>query len=62
MNTKSVFASLKKNAMLVVLFVVYLGFAMFTLFDVTPDNNIFSPANTAELLNQNAYVSFWEPV
>ncbi len=56
MNMKSVFASLKKNAMLVALFAVYLGFAMVTLFDVTPDNNIFSPANTAELINQNAYV------
>ena len=56
MNTKSLAATLKKNAMLVVLVAVYLGFILFTLFDATPDNNIFSPANTAELINQNAYV------
>lgn len=56
MNLKSISAPLKKNAMLVALIVVYLGFILFTLFDATPDNNIFSPANTAELINQNAYV------
>ncbi|MDO4483806.1 MAG: sugar ABC transporter permease [Clostridia bacterium] len=50
MNTKSILAGLKKNAMLVALVLVYLLFLILT------QGKIFSPANFSELINQNTYV------
>ncbi len=49
-NSKSVFETLKKNAMLVVLVLVYI------FFTITTDGNIFKPANFKALIDQNAYV------
>ena len=47
---KSVFSALKKNAMLVVLVLVYIFFM------ITTGGNIFKPANFKALIDQNAYV------
>ena len=49
-NSKSVFETLKKNAMLVVLVLVYIFFM------ITTGGNIFKPANFKALIDQNAYV------
>ncbi len=50
MNNKAILAALKKNAMLIVLVLVYLFFLILT------KGSIFSPSSFAELINQNAYV------
>ena len=50
MNKQSLLATLKKNAMLIVLVLVYLFFLILT------NGSIFSPSNFTELINQNAYV------
>ena len=50
LSMKSVLASLKKNAMLVVLVLVYIFFM------ITTGGNIFKPANFKALIDQNAYV------
>ena len=50
MENKSVLGVLKKNAMLVVLVLVYLFFLILT------HGGIFSPSSFTELINQNAYV------
>ena len=50
MKNKSVSAALKKNAMLIVLVLVYLFFLILT------KGGIFSPSSFTELINQNAYV------
>ncbi len=50
MNNKSIAASLKKNAMLIVLVLVYLFFVILT------GGSMFSPSSFTELINQNAYV------
>ena len=49
-NSKSIFETLKKNAMLVVLVLVYIFFM------ITTGGNIFKPANFKALIDQNAYV------
>ena len=50
MNKKDILASLKKNAMLIVLVLVYLFFLILT------QGGIFKPSSFSELINQNAYV------
>ena len=50
MNKKELLASLKKNAMLIVLVLVYLFFLILT------QGGIFKPSSFSELINQNAYV------
>ena len=50
MDKKSISASLKKNAMLIVLVLVYLFFWALT------QGSIFNPSSFTELINQNAYV------
>ena len=50
MEKKSISAILKKNAMLIVLVLVYLFFLILT------KGGIFKPSSFTELLNQNAYV------
>ena len=50
MNKKDLLASLKKNAMLIVLVLVYLFFLILT------QGGIFMPSSFSELINQNAYV------
>ena len=50
MNKKSFLATLKKNAMLIVLVLVYIFFMIMT------GGGIFSPANFKALIDQNAYV------
>ena len=50
MKNKTILATLKKNAMLIVLVLVYLFFLILT------KGGIFSPSSFAELINQNAYV------
>ena len=50
MDRKMISASLKKNAMLIVLVLVYVFFLILT------KGGIFSPSNFTELINQNAYV------
>ena len=50
MDKKAVLASLKKNAMLIVLVLVYLFFLILT------QGGIFKPSSFTELINQNAYV------
>ncbi len=50
MGSKSILSVLKKNAMLIVLVLVYL------LFMILTHGAIFSPANFSELINQNTYV------
>ena len=50
MEKKSLTAVLKKNAMLIVLVLVYLFFLILT------GGSIFSPSSFTELINQNAYV------
>ena len=50
MNKKDILASLKKNAMLIVLVLVYLFFLVLT------QGGIFEPSSFSELINQNAYV------
>ena len=50
MNKKALLASLKKNAMLIVLVLVYLFFLILT------QGGIFMPSSFSELINQNAYV------
>ena len=50
MDKKTILASLKKNAMLIVLVLVYLFFLILT------QGAIFKPSNFSELVNQNAYV------
>ena len=50
MENKTILATLKKNAMLIVLVLVYLFFLILT------KGGIFSPSSFAELINQNAYV------
>ena len=50
MDAKAILATLKKNAMLVVLVVVFLFFTILT------NGSIFSPSSFSELINQNAYV------
>ena len=50
LSMKTVFSSLKKNAMLVVLVLVYI------FFTITTGGNIFKPANFKALIDQNAYV------
>ncbi len=50
MDKKSILASLKKNAMLIVLVLVYLFFLILT------QGGIFKPSSFTELINQNAYV------
>ena len=50
MENKSIAAVLKKNAMLIVLVLVYLFFLILT------KGGIFSPSSFTELINQNAYV------
>ena len=50
MDNKTILATLKKNAMLIVLVLVYLFFLVLT------KGGIFSPSSFAELINQNAYV------
>ena len=50
MNKQSLLAVLKKNAMLIILVLVYLFFLIMT------KGTIFSPANFSELIKQNAYV------
>ena len=50
MGKKSYLETLKKNAMLIVLVLVYLFFLILT------KGSIFSPSSFTELINQNAYV------
>ncbi len=50
MNKRNILASLKKNAMLIVLVLVYLFFLILT------QGGIFKPSSFSELINQNAYV------
>ncbi len=50
MDKKQISAALKKNAMLIVLVLVYLFFLILT------KGGIFSPSSFTELINQNAYV------
>ena len=50
MDKKSLSAALKKNAMLIVLVLVYLFFLILT------KGGIFKPSSFTELINQNAYV------
>ena len=50
MNKKNVLESMKKNAMLIVLVLVYLFFMILT------QGGIFKPSSFTELVNQNAYV------
>ena len=50
MNKQSLLAVLKKNAMLIILVLVYLFFLIMT------KGGIFSPSSFTELINQNAYV------
>ena len=50
MGNKSLLATLKKNAMLIILVLVYLFFLALTR------GSIFSPSSFTELINQNAYV------
>ncbi len=50
MDKKMLMATLKKNAMLIVLVLVYLFFLILT------QGGIFSPSSFSELINQNAYV------
>ncbi|MBQ4436246.1 MAG: sugar ABC transporter permease [Clostridia bacterium] len=50
MDLRSFLTSLKKNAMLIVLVLVYLFFMILT------QGGIFSPSSFTELINQNAYV------
>ena len=50
MDLRSFLTSLKKNAMLIVLVLVYLFFMILT------PGGIFSPSSFTELINQNAYV------
>ena len=50
MDKKQISAALKKNAMLIVLVLVYLFFLILT------QGGIFSPSSFTELINQNAYV------
>ena len=50
MDKKSISAALKKNAMLIVLVLVYLFFLILT------KGGIFKPSSFTELINQNAYV------
>ena len=50
MNKQSLLAVLKKNAMLIILVLVYLFFLIMTR------GGIFSPSSFTELINQNAYV------
>ena len=50
MDKKSISALLKKNAMLIVLVLVYLFFLILT------QGGIFKPSSFTELINQNAYV------
>ena len=50
MENKSFLAILKKNAMLIVLVLVYLFFLILT------KGSIFNPSSFTELINQNAYV------
>ena len=50
MDKQSLLAALKKNAMLIVLVLVYLFFMILT------KGSIFSPSSFTELINQNAYV------
>ncbi|MBP3208725.1 MAG: sugar ABC transporter permease [Oscillospiraceae bacterium] len=50
MENKSFLATLKKNAMLIVMVLVYLFFLVLT------KGGIFSPSSFTELINQNAYV------
>ena len=50
MDKKSILAALKKNAMLIVLVLVYLFFLILT------QGGIFKPSSFTELINQNAYV------
>ncbi len=50
MNKQSLAAMLKKNAMLIVLVLVFLFFLILT------KGSIFSPSSFTELINQNAYV------
>ena len=50
MNRENILAALKKNAMLIVLVLVYLFFMILT------QGGIFEPSSFTELINQNAYV------
>ena len=50
MNKKNVLETMKKNAMLIVLVLVYLFFLIVT------QGGIFKPSSFTELINQNAYV------
>ena len=50
MENKTILATLKKNAMLIVLVLVYLFFLILT------KGGIFKPSSFTELINQNAYV------
>ena len=50
MNKENILAALKKNAMLIVLVLVYLFFVILT------QGGIFEPSSFTELINQNAYV------
>ncbi len=50
MESKSILAILKKNAMLIVLVLVYLFFLILT------KGSIFAPSSFSELINQNTYV------
>ena len=50
MNKQSLLAVLKKNAMLIILVLVYLFFLILT------KGSIFNPSSFTELINQNAYV------
>lgn len=50
MNNKKIAESMKKNAMLIVLVLVYLFFVILT------GGSMFSPSSFTELINQNAYV------
>ena len=50
MENKSFLATLKKNAMLIILVLVYLFFLVLT------KGSIFNPSSFTELINQNAYV------
>ena len=50
MENKSILATLKKNAMLIILVLVYLFFLILT------KGSIFNPSSFTELINQNAYV------
>ena len=50
MNKNSVLAAMKKNAMLIVLVLVYIFFGILT------QGGILAPSSFTELINQNAYV------